>query len=155
MPIQWQQEPLNWDLVKKEISFSANSSVVITHICKSSSIVLQFSYEAAWLWSNTWSWNEFPVQLDASALLWSVLHVLVLPSLLCWDIFVFSSSWGKHRPQWLVERESLLLEPALDVTEYRQKSLLMGSWLVYSHANEDSKFVQFDWSKKQCPDWSK
>lgn len=29
-----------------------------------------------------------------------------------------------------------------------------GPRMVCLHANEDSKALKFDWSKKHCPDWS-
>ena len=131
-PIWYHQKFQVWNVVKKKTLFTTNNSIVIEHSCENSTALER-------------SWGQAPVWLDSS---------VVLPhGLLCSyetsSVFQLQLQPGKHRLQSLVERESMFPECEKNWL-IQPEGPAPGAWLVCPHINEDSKSLQFDWSKKHC-----
>lgn len=100
VPIQWQRESPIWGVAKKEILLSANSSIVIEHVCEKSMAAEQLNNVTAQLWSSMtmkyhgyeetlqgaspeerWSWGK--VVLLCSFLFYLLQTTLFFPALFC------------------------------------------------------------------------
>lgn len=152
--VQWQQKSLIWGCTEEENLIQCNCDIpVLQNSTFVRQLNLQLNYYIAWLW-NSMLWvalgwcdpQERPLSgtgLPWSALLWSGQMSLV-----------FQLQMQKHSHQSPMERKSAPLEP--------QRSWLIlaevptpGPLLVCFPLNEDSKTLQFDWSKNHCLiDWN-
>ena len=125
-----QQESPTWGAWRRKLSSAPNSLMVIRHGCENSMAMRQTRGQA-------------PLQLGNSALLCSALlySTLLYSTLLCTSPALSASSLGG--------KEKCTPQARGDLT-YIDRSPHPWSWLVYPHANEDSKSLQFDWSKRHC-----
>lgn len=77
--------------------------------------------------------------------------VPVCSALLPQDVFHVSAP--ARGTQSSVERGSVFSQPEENWLKWTEVPIL-GPWLVYPHASEDSKSSHFDWPKSHNPDWS-
>ena len=96
-------------------------------------------------------WAEAPPWLDSFPLL----HLTVICSAysLLAKCLQYSNPSQETQTAIFGEKRKYMLEPQgswFIETEVPAP----GSWLVHPHANEDSKYSQFDWFENHCPDWS-
>lgn len=157
VPIECQQEFQIWGRVKKETLFIANSSIMTWHGCGT-----------VWLWTSRavrrpsgeealgqGSFQDRQLCSTLPCSVWSNPSALVWPAPVCSGLLqpdllgVWALAGYLHSS---VKRESMLSEPK-------------GSWLIEREfpplvpdlsilMQTSTQNYQFDWPKKQCPDWS-
>ena len=88
-----------------------------------------------------------PCLSGLTALLFFGLLCIVTGSLRC------LSSARKMQSSVLVEKESVLWELARNWFVETEVPTLC-AWLAGSYADQDSKFLQFAWSRRHCTNWS-
>lgn len=138
VPTQCQYEFSLSGTVKKETSFSANSSVVIQHSCGAAQ-----SHYRSFMKHRQQHSCEMALRRSGPALRQSAPP----PG---WCVDPCSALLWK---QPLVERESVLSSSQRGADIYGEVPASI-PWLVSSHADEDSKSSQFYWSKKHSSNWS-